>query len=318
MRFTTARSDARSAGSEVQYGIVRVAVRHALGLVRAAHDRHGCRQVRGDRLKWVRGKCPAVDDRRVAQGDVGLSRSAAEHRDDALDGDLLQLFRARRRDAEPLEQDLGGLDRARRLERGDRGVGQRAHDDGAVEQALRRRHRRQHRGLAAAARLAEYRDVLRAAAEGVDVVADPLERGDQVEHAEIARVRELLSRARQARQKQIAKCVQPVRHRHDDHVVFAGELVAVIEGGVAGPGSESAAVQPHHDRPRRSAPRAGRPDVEPQAVFAHRSLADERVADFRNHRPEWLRRPRAVLDRVDDAGPRHWRRGRQESPLAGG
>src|SRR6185437_13563741 len=45
--------------------------------------------------------------------------------------------------------------------------------DGAVKEALRRRHRQENADLTAAARLAEDRDVAGVAAEPRDVVADP-------------------------------------------------------------------------------------------------------------------------------------------------
>ena len=78
-------------------------------------------------------------------------------------------IRCLRRQIEPSQQQFRGFDRSRRFEPGDRGVGQRTHDDRAVEQSFRVRHRRQHRDLSAAARLPEDRDQVRIAAEPMEL-----------------------------------------------------------------------------------------------------------------------------------------------------
>ena len=67
------------------------------------------------------------------------------------------------------------------------------HRERAAEQSLRRGHAEQAGDFAAAAGLAEDRHVGRVAAELRDVVAHPLERGDDVEHADVARVGELVA-----------------------------------------------------------------------------------------------------------------------------
>ncbi len=152
-----------------------------------------------------------------------------------------------------------------------------------MEQPLRRREGREHRGLAAAAGLAEDGDVARVAAERADVVAHPFECVHEVAQPEIRRVRELLARARQTRQPEIREGIQPMRDGDHDDVVLPRELGAVVEDRVARARALPAAVKPHHHGPR-AAPHLGRPDVEPQAVLAHRSAARERVADLGNHR----------------------------------
>ena len=53
---------------------------------------------------------------------------------------------------------------------------------------LRRRHRHHGRGLTAAAGLAEDRDAIRVAAEVLDVVLHPLQRRDQILHADVRRL----------------------------------------------------------------------------------------------------------------------------------
>ena len=89
---------------------------------------------------------------------------------------LRQRIGLRRAEAQAAQQQLGGHLAVGGLERRDRGVGQRRHDDRAVKQALGGRHGLQHRCLAAAARLAEHGDVARVAAKACDVVPDPLQR----------------------------------------------------------------------------------------------------------------------------------------------
>ena len=83
------------------------------------------------------------------------------------------------------------LRRALRRESGDRGVRQRAHDDGAMEQPFRGREGGEHRSLSAAARLAEDRDVARIAAELGDVVAHPFERQHEIAQSEVRGLGEL-------------------------------------------------------------------------------------------------------------------------------
>jgi hypothetical protein len=66
-----------------------------------------------------------------------------------------------------------------------------AHGGDLVHQALGDRHGHQRDHLAAAARLAERRDVAGIAAEGRDVVAHPLQGQDQIQVADIAAVGEV-------------------------------------------------------------------------------------------------------------------------------
>ena len=68
-----------------------------------------------------------------------------------------------------------------------------AHGDRSMKESLRRRHRHQRRDLAAASRLTEHGNVARITPERRDVVLDPSERRDDVEHADVARTRPLLS-----------------------------------------------------------------------------------------------------------------------------
>ncbi len=92
-------------------------------------------------------------------------------------------------------------------------------NDGALEQPFRGRHRHQRADFTAAARLAEQRHVLRIAAERRDVVANPFERGNDVQLPHVTRRRVLL--AADARQIQVAEHAEPMVDRDDDHVVLA-------------------------------------------------------------------------------------------------
>src|SRR6187455_3392670 len=123
-------------------------------------------------------------------GDAGLNGSAGSvapsttgtKRSDRS-GPLLSALktrRLRRLDVQAAKQELGSLGGAVGPQPADRSLGQRAHDDGAVEQAARRWKGREHRRLAAAARLPEDGDVSRVAAEPRDVVTHPFERQHEV------------------------------------------------------------------------------------------------------------------------------------------
>ena len=179
-----------------------------------------------------------------------------------------------------------------------------AHGQHAVEQAGRGRHGHERRALRAAAGLAEDRDVARIAAELLDVVADPPQGQDQIEDAGVARVGERL--AADLGQEQVAEHVQAVVHGHHRHVAAAAQTGAVGFDLVAGAARVAARVEPHEHGTPAAVTQARRPDVQVQAVFAHRPAA-----------PTGLGRDRAEGDRVADAGPRRGRKRRLESPRGG-
>ena len=141
-------------------------------------------------------------------------------------------------------------------------------DDRAMKKPLGRRHSHQHADLSASAGLAENRDVAGIAAESRGVVANPFEGGNDIELADVARVRELLSA--DSREIQVAKNGEAVVDRDHDDVMFSRELLAGIAEETAGAGRVSAAVQPDHDRALSSGSRAGRPHVQHEAILAHR------------------------------------------------
>ena len=97
-----------------------------------------------------------------------------------------------------------------------------AHHDGAMEEAVRGRRREQRAHLPAAARLPEDRDVPGVASEAFDVVPHPLQRGDHVERAGVARLGEFLSA--DVGKMQVAEDVQALVDRHHHDVVERGEV----------------------------------------------------------------------------------------------
>src|SRR5205809_7842876 len=62
----------------------------------------------------------------------------------------------------------------------------------------------------------------------------------------------------------------------DDHRTFGGEVLAVIPGQAARPSSETAAIDPHHDRPLVVRRAGAGPDVGVQTVLAACRLARRR------------------------------------------
>ena len=179
-----------------------------------------------------------------------------------------------------------------------------AHGQHTVEEAGRGRHGHERRALRAAARLAEDRDVARIAAELLDVVADPAQGQDQIEDADVARIGERL--AADLGQEQVAEHVQAVVHGHHRHVAAAAQAGAVGFDLVAGAARVAAGVEPDEHGTLAAVAQARRPDVQVQAVFAHRPAA-----------PTGLGRDRAEGDRVADAGPRRGRKRRLEAPRGG-
>ena len=139
----------------------------------------------------------------------------------------------------------------------------------AAEQTLRRRHAEQAGDLAAATGLAEDRHVRRVAAELRDVVAHPLERGDDVEHADVARVGELVAEMRHVEEPEDA---EPMVDTDDDHVVVARQVREVVQRPRRRPDRHAAAVQPHEHRTRRAVTDPRRPHVQHEAVLARPAL----------------------------------------------
>ena len=133
-----------------------------------------------------------------------------------------------------------------------------------VEQAARGRHREQSADAHAAGRFAENRDVARIAAELRDIVADPFERRDLIEHAFVAARRNLsIGYVGEADESKWSKSIV---NRDDYHVAAAREDRAVVESLRAGADGEAAAMNPDHHRSALAVER-GRPDVEREAIL---------------------------------------------------
>lgn len=161
--------------------------------------------------------------------------------------------------------------------------------------------------------LPEDGDALGVAAEGVDVVPDPFERGDLVEQPAIGRgaldVRETLH----------ADTV--VEGHHDHALAVPGEHRAVVRGIACLARHVRAAVDPHHDRQaartavRTAARRLRRPDIHRQPVrvpvgTTHRARPAQR-GGLRGRRPErgGLAHPVPAVGRVGrgETQPAHGR-----------
>ena len=170
-------------------------------------------------------------------------------------------------------------------------------DHRLVEEAPRlgRDHQPVHQN--AARRLAEHGDVGRIAAEGRDVRLDPLQRRDDVHHAVVPR---RFFRGPLRRQRRVIKEAQPAqpvvqRHHHD---AAPRKVVALVERRRAGAVDQRPAVDPHHDR-RARAGLLRRPDVQVQAILAHRRGTDAGIAIGRR-----LDADRAIGGGVAPARPR--------------
>ena len=133
------------------------------------------------------------------------------------------------------------------------------------------------------------RHVPRVAAELGDVLLDPLQREHQIEHAGVTRVCEFIPS--QLRQVQIAKGVETVVHRDDDHIAPPAETGAVGLDAIAGVARVRAWMKPDEHRPLAAVAQARRPHVQVQAVFADGAIG-------------WLRRDGREVDRVAYTSPR--------------
>jgi hypothetical protein len=200
---------------------------------------------------------------------------------------------------------------------GDRAVpGAAALHDGALEEALRELRGEQDEHVLAAGRLSEDRDVRRVAAEGRDVGLHPLERGDLVERAEVARGVARVAALAQRRVPEPAERAEAVVERHHDHAMQGGQAAAVVEA--RGADGVAAAVDPDHHRQARIGGRAaqgGRVDVEREAVL----VTDQRARLGRGVAADAARELRAggaEGERLAPAGRGQQRLGRAPAQLA--
>ena len=171
-----------------------------------------------------------------------------------------------------------------------------AFDRGLVEQPRGRRHGVDGRGLGAAAALAPDHDVVGVAAEVLDVLAGPAQRGEDVQHPLVGGV----VAAGEVAQEQVAQQAEPVVGLDHDHVVELRQMGAVLPGGGAGADHVAAAVVVEHHRPPLAVGGGG-PDVEVEAVLG--GCRHPAVAGRAHLAARRLERRVGEVHRVANAGP---------------
>ncbi len=193
-------------------------------------------------------------------------------------------------------------------------------NDRFMKEAVRRGHRHQHADLRAATALPEDGNVSGVAAESPDIVADPLERRDDVEHTGISGRREFF--AADLLQLQVTERAEAVVDRHNDHVAPGAQIGSVVPGRIAGAGDERAAVTPEHHGASAPVVDGGGPHVEHQAIFAHRGkLATREQLQERGRKGECvvvLHRAVAEFEGVANAGEGLEFSGRHETAFTRG
>jgi hypothetical protein len=115
--------------------------------------------------------------------------------------------------------------------------------------------------------LAEDRDVAGVNTEICDILADPFERGHEIEHPGITRMDEFL--AAELAEIQKPKNIEAVIDRHDDYITTPGQVGAGGAWRVGRSIGEGAAMKSNHNRAPASI-KARAPQVQRQAVFADR------------------------------------------------
>src|SRR5262249_17250906 len=138
-------------------------------------------------------------------------------------------------------------------------------DNCSVKQAFGFGHREQRADLHTAARFAEDGYASRVTAKSLDILADPMERGHDVEHSRIAGGRIALPEISEV---EITEDAQPMVDRDNHHIAAPSECGAVVTSKlIARTVHEAAAVQPDHHWPFPPISEPGSPQVEHQAVF---------------------------------------------------
>src|SRR6185312_11993808 len=203
-------------------------------LYRARNERNVPGERRCARIEHIGGQVAAVDDR------TGVETRAA-HFDDLLPGETLELSEGL--DVQSLQQSPGARCRP--------GLGSTAYGDTAlgsrpVEEAFGCGHAHQGGDLRPTPGLTEYQHSIRVAPELADVLPHPLQGGNDIEHAHVARVG--VVGAEGLAQIEEAEVVEPMGDADQYHILLACEVHAVIARRVTGPGGEPSTVEPHHDR----------------------------------------------------------------------
>ena len=203
-----------------------------------------------------------------------------------------------------------------------------------MEEPFGRREAGQRGGLRGAPGTAEDQHPGGVATEIADVVPDPFERLDDVEHPGVTRTAVLLSGCIFEVEK--PEDAEPVIDGHHDGIAVGGQRCPVVHRPRTRAAGEGAAVHPDHHWPGHLPLEACSPDIEYQAVLALRRLVTGQAAEepgelghpggrFRvgrrapahlGHTP--LGGRRAVLAGVAHSGPRRHRSRRLEAVRAPG
>ena len=161
--------------------------------------------------------------------------------------------------------------------------------------------------------LAEHRDPLGVAAERVDALAHPAQRGELVEEAAVRRRVTVVERHE-------AQRAEAVVDRDDHRPRLRGEPCGVVDGLRRAAGDERAAVDPHEHGAGTAGFAGfagGGPDVEGQAVLGEPGRVRPEAGQRCRQRVA-LRRGRTERKGGPDPGPRRGRFGRAPPPLAHG
>ena len=275
--------ESRPHGGLVQRQELRRREVRAFGFSGSDDHRDVGRHVGRVRIERIARQRVAVHDRAEPNAvRAARSRAAAHGREQLRDRHVLQF-----RNLRGLETELRGDPLGRLLCLLPWNLLQRrpAFDDRFVEETFRGRHRQQRAHFATAAGLTEDRHVPGIASEGRDVVAHPLQRRHDVEHADVCRIHELGACTAKV---QVPDDVQAMVDADDHDVARAGEIRAVVAERRAGSIRITAAVDPHHHRTLAAVVDAGREHVQDQAVLALRRTASQAPADrARSRRDLW-------------------------------
>src|SRR5260370_15605681 len=129
-------------------------------------------------------------------------------------------------------------------------------------------------------RLAHHRHLVGIASEGGDILAHPREGRDLIEQPAVTCIGRICSG--QIFQRDKPQDSQPVVERHHDDVVIGGERRPVIPGIRRRAECEGSAVNVDHDRALLLVS-ARRPDVEVQAILAHRARLYGSLCSYRSY-----------------------------------
>jgi hypothetical protein len=144
-------------------------------------------------------------------------------RHQSIERDFLKFAKILFRDLQLVEQCLGGK---RCVIVRDYSYRRTALNHCTVEQTPGSRHREKRPYFPASARFPEDHDATWIAAEVLNVIADPFQRLNDIEHADIARVRELF--ASQVAEKGEAQCVESMIDRDDYHVPALAQVGSIV------------------------------------------------------------------------------------------